>query len=281
MNLLLGGLPRSMTWPRLRDGVLTGTGWTVRAARRLPRDVLVSIVALAGLIGAVNGIEAFTEVAEFVLEGGEYAWVDGAVLQLVAGARTPALTETFVAISHVGTGTLLATVAVVGGSVLTVAKRSLMPLLLVSVSIAGMAITVFTVKLLVARPRPAHELAVYVESGYGFPSGHAANTTTVYLMLAVLTVVIVRAPWVRALVAATAVLVSGAVGLSRVVLGVHAPTDVLAGWILAVSWVALVVAVWTLVRHLPATLAYCRHLGDRLLAGRHLPPRSLRGPHAR
>lgn len=280
MNRRLGVPPRSMTWQELWSVVITGTGWMVRTARQVPREVLVSVAALVGLIGAVNGIEAFAEIAEFVLEGGEYAWVDGAVLTLIAAARTPALTEAFVVITHIGTGALLAAVALVGGSVLAVVARSLLPLLLVAVSIAGMAVTVFSVKLLVARPRPAHELAAYVEDGYGFPSGHAANTTTVYLMLAVLTVVIVRALWVRALVGATAVLISGTVGLSRVVLGVHAPTDVLAGWVLAVSWVVLVVAAWALVRHLGVTLAYLRDLGNRLLTALYLPPRGSRGPNA-
>lgn len=236
-----------------------------RAAGRMPREVLVSVAALVGLVGAVNGIEAFAEIAELVLEGGEYAWVDGAVLNVVVGARTPPLTEAFVVITQIGAGVLVAAVALVGGSALAFAARSLLPLLLVVASTAGMAVTVFVVKLLVARPRPAHELATYVEDGYGFPSAHAANTTTVYLMLAVLTVGIVRALWVRVLVAAMAVIVSAAVGLSRVVLGVHSPTDVLAGWVLAISWVVLVVAAWALVRHSRAALAYLRDRGTRLL----------------
>jgi undecaprenyl-diphosphatase len=269
MSRQRGVLPRSMTWRDLWSDTTTAAGRLVRAAKQLPREVLVSAAALIGLIGAVQGIEAFTEITEFVLEGGEYAWVDGAVLNLVAGARTPPLVDAFVVITHIGTGALLAAVALAGGAVLAVARRSLQPLLLLAVSLAGMALTVFSVKLLVARPRPADELAAYAEDGYGFPSGHAANTTTVYLMLAVLTVVVARTLWVRALVAATAVLVSGAVGLSRVVLGVHSPTDVLAGWVLAISWVVLVLAIWALVRHFGVALAYLRDLGNRLLATAH------------
>lgn len=247
--------------------------WTIRAAVRLPREVALSAVALVGLVAALNGIGAFAEVAEFVTEGGEYAWVDRAMLEFVAGARTPELVDAFFVITHIGSWGLLAAVALAGGSALAVAGRSLLPLVLLGLSFAGMGLTVFGVKLLVARPRPADELAVYAEDGYGFPSAHAANTTTVYLMLAVLTMLVVRTLVVRALTVAAAVLVSGVVGLSRVVLGVHSPTDVLGGWVLAVSWVVLVVAVWTLVRNWGATWEYLYGLGYRVLAAWSSLPR--------
>jgi membrane-associated phospholipid phosphatase len=239
--------------------------WAVRAAARGPHAVLVSLAAIAAMIVAANGIETFGDIAEFVSEGGEYAWVDGAVLRLVAGVRSPALTDAFLVITHVGTGAALVAVALAGGGVLAAVARSVAPPLLVLAAIAGMAITVFSVKVLIARPRPAPALAAYAEDGYGFPSGHTANTTTVYLMLAVLTWIVVRTLWIRVAATATAVLVSVVVGVSRVVLGVHSPTDVLAGWVLAVSWVIIVIAAWALARNLREALAVGRSTSRRLM----------------
>lgn len=239
--------------------------WAVQAVARGPKAVLISLAAIAGMIVAANGIETFGDIAEFVDEGGEYAWVDGAILRLVAGVRSPALTDVFLAITHIGTGAALVAVAVVGGCALAAVARSVAPPLLVLAAIAGMAITVFSVKLAIARPRPARDLAAYAEDGYGFPSGHTANTTTVYLMLAVLTWIVVRAVWVRVAATAAAVLVSVVVGASRVILGVHSPTDVLAGWVLAVSWVIIVIAAWALARNLREALAVGRSTSRRLM----------------
>lgn len=76
-----------------------------------------------------------------------------------------------------------------------------------------------------------------------FPSGHAANSAVVYLSLAVLASRAApgRAP--RAYLAGCAALLVVAIGLSRIYLGVHWPTDVLAGWSLGGGWACLCWAV--------------------------------------
>jgi undecaprenyl-diphosphatase len=94
------------------------------------------------------------------------------------------------------------------------------------------------VKDVVARPRPTMDPLV-TASGYSFPSGHTLNSTVTYGLLALvawrsrLTLAIRRA------VVVAGVIVPILVGLSRIALGVHWPTDVLAGWLAGVAFVAL------------------------------------------
>jgi undecaprenyl-diphosphatase len=94
------------------------------------------------------------------------------------------------------------------------------------------------VKDVVARPRPTMDPLV-TASGYSFPSGHTLNSTVTYGLLALvawrsrLTLAIRRA------VVVVGVIVPILVGLSRIALGVHWPTDVLAGWLAGVAFVAL------------------------------------------
>lgn len=95
-------------------------------------------------------------------------------------------------------------------------------------------------KLIVARARPDLLDPTIVETGFSFPSGHTANATVAYGILAWLVGRIAAAPTVRALAWALAAAVAIGVGLSRVWLGVHYPSDVVAGWMLGIAVVALV-----------------------------------------
>jgi undecaprenyl-diphosphatase len=92
-----------------------------------------------------------------------------------------------------------------------------------------------TVKLFIDRPRPdlvAHHDLVYSSS---FPSGHAMMTPVVYLTLAAIVAAGDSRRAVKATLVAGAAVLVACVGVSRVYLGVHWPTDVLAGWTLGVA----------------------------------------------
>jgi membrane-associated phospholipid phosphatase len=94
-------------------------------------------------------------------------------------------------------------------------------------------------KFLVARPRPALWPALVPQSGYSFPSGHALAAATFYPLLAW--------TWARARPGearaawGVAILLASYIGFGRLYLGVHWPTDVLAGWSLGAVQTALVV----------------------------------------
>lgn len=86
------------------------------------------------------------------------------------------------------------------------------------------------------RPRPdlvPHGAFVYTSS---FPSGHSTMSASVYLTLGLVASRFVRRRRLKALLLTVAVLLTAAVGASRVYLGVHWPTDVLAGWCVGAAW---------------------------------------------
>ena len=93
---------------------------------------------------------------------------------------------------------------------------------------AGELVCESVVKVLVARPRPALPGPLVSASGYSFPSGHAGGSAAVYGALALLGVAVVARPVRPLLMTGTALLIS-AVAVSRVLLGVHYPSDVAAG----------------------------------------------------
>ena len=115
-------------------------------------------------------------------------------------------------------------------------ERRLVDIAVLATSIAGAQLVSGVIKHLVQRPRPdlvSHEAAIYSAS---FPSGHTLMATVVYITFALLLAADFADRRVREYLLASAWLVAFAVGASRIYLGVHWPSDVLAGWSLGALW---------------------------------------------
>lgn len=94
-------------------------------------------------------------------------------------------------------------------------------------------------KLLVGRPRPEIVPHLMEAGGNSFPSGHSFNAAVVYISIALAFAAISRRPSLRATVIAAAVAISMVIAWSRVWLGVHWPSDVIAGWLGGAGWAFL------------------------------------------
>ena len=118
--------------------------------------------------------------------------------------------------------------------------------LLVVVAVAGGTLLSQTLKDAFTRTRPdivAHGMETFTAS---FPSGHATLSAVTYLTLGALLVRLRASKREKAYIIAVAVFLTVAVGVSRLYLGVHWPTDVLAGWTIGAGWalVCWFVAIW-------------------------------------
>jgi undecaprenyl-diphosphatase len=116
-------------------------------------------------------------------------------------------------------------------------------------AIASLGASVLNVllKSVFARERPALLDSELLPGSFSFPSGHAFLSAAIYLTAGALLTQVIAKPATRAIVLAAAVLMTVLIGLSRVYLGVHYPSDVLAGWTLGLCWAALCWAVfWNL-----------------------------------
>lgn len=131
---------------------------------------------------------------------------------------------------------LLVTLGVLG--YLLLHRRFKLSLMLV-VAVGGARLLSTLLKGIFARPRPdivSHEALTYSAS---FPSGHAMLSAAVYLTLAALMTTAMRRREAKAYVLGMACALTFLVGVSRVYLGVHWPTDVLAGWAMGIAWAIL------------------------------------------
>jgi membrane-associated phospholipid phosphatase len=110
------------------------------------------------------------------------------------------------------------------------------------VTIWGAALLGLVLKIAVGRARPVFDVAVETAPGRSFPSGHALGSLVGCGVLLLVLVPLARSARARRLCWTAAALIVLAVGMARVVLGVHYPSDVVAAWVLGLGWLAATTA---------------------------------------
>ncbi len=133
-----------------------------------------------------------------------------------------------------GTSILVTLSLIVVGHLMLSRKRHAAAMVVCSVG--GGMLASHLLKLVFDRPRPdlvPHGMAVFTQS---FPSGHAMLSAVVYLTLGALLARTSERLAIRAYLVSVAALLTVVVGLSRLYLGVHWPTDVIGGWLVGIAW---------------------------------------------
>ena len=223
-----------------------GPTWTSRLLRRLESRALLALIAAAGAGWA------FLATADEMVEGGTLP-LDRAILLAFRARGNPAdplgphsLQEAMRDVTALGGFTVLTLVTVLAAAIFLLHRKVRHALVLVATVLVGQAGS-SVLKNVYERPRPdlvPHAVYVYSAS---FPSGHSMLSATVYLTLAALIASLEARRAAKALILVVAVLLMIAVGVSRIYLGVHWPSDVLAGWC---AGAALAFAAWSVLSRL-------------------------------
>lgn len=199
---------------------------------------------LIALGAAAAGVLAFLLIGGAVSNGGFRSLDEALLLGLrnstdLSDPIGPAWFEEFVRdITALGSTGVLTLVVIAGAGYLALSGRPLKAAAVVIWSAAGTALSHFS-KLGFARPRPElvpHAAEVFTLS---FPSGHAMLSAVIYLTLGAMLAGTQDERRVKFYILGFAALLTVLVGLSRVYLGVHWPSDVLAGWALGAAWATL------------------------------------------
>jgi len=200
-------------------------------APALPRRRLGLLLLL--FLGVLAPLWLFAELADEIHELERMVQLDEAVLRWFNGLAGPRLDAFFVAASHAGYeyGVIPADVLL---SLVLLLKKKWREATFASVSFVGSALLNMAAKHGFQRERPSLWESIAPETTFSFPSGHAMGSMTL-AMVAVLLAWRTRWRWPVLSAALVFVLV---VGLSRLYLGVHYPSDVLAGWAAGLAWVA-------------------------------------------
>lgn len=190
------------------------------------------------LAAAMGALLLFALLAEDVLEGETMAF-DGAVRSLVQQHASPALTSAMRFVTTLGSTQTLVVLGLCACVVFFAAGWRRDAVLFV-VTMAGASALNFALKLSFGRARPETFFDTPLPASYSFPSGHALLSLCFYGALAVAVAPRLRHKSARAAVWASAGLLAALIGFSRIYLGVHYPSDVVAGYAAALVWVILV-----------------------------------------
>ena len=206
--------------------------WLRADGLRLGLLLLVWAAETGILIGVGHGVVHSSTVNDF----------DHHVTSIVVAHRGPFLNALMKGVTWLGSWIA---VVVVAGVLLVLSARRILPWIVTILAVlawGGEAGGVALAKHLVQRHRPPHHLWLVTAHGSSWPSGHTATAVVVFTVLAVVVLQLVHGVLFRAVTCTFAVLAVLAVGYSRVELGVHWTTDVIASVAFVATWLAAMVA---------------------------------------
>jgi undecaprenyl-diphosphatase len=224
---------RGDPWSAGRAALLALVAWLGRRLRGF--YAAAGVLLTAGLLLSLLGVYALSGLTEGVMEGETVRFDEGVLLWMNARA-TPWLDRVALEVTALGGGLVVATISVVAGTLLWLLRQRAHAALLAA-AVGGAWVIYPVLKLAFDRPRPRlFEWRAHYAVSSSYPSGHA---TMSMVLLVVLAYVVHRLSDRRATGVAAMLLAGAAVlliGLSRLYLGVHYPSDVIAGYVVGFAW---------------------------------------------
>ena len=227
---------------------------------RFSPEGLFGLHLTIGSVALIGSAWLFGGVAEDLITGDPLTIVDVFVSEWFRIQARPSSTARMALVSSFSS-----TAAVLGSCIAATTvllwKRWWYGLLALALVVPGGVLLNLTLKMAFARLRPGWgDIDLF---GYSFPSGHTMTATLLYGLLGVFFVVVVKSWWWRAIAVALVFVIICAVGLSRIYLGAHYFSDVVAAFAAGTAWLAIcLTAVETLRRHRRLSSRRTRTQGD-------------------
>jgi len=243
------------------DLVFKSVRWIAGHARNV--HATFGILILGGLTVGVALTYGFAKIAGKVVSGST-AGFDDAVMRFMGAHQVPWISNSMVEITTLGTGIVVAMIVAVSALFLWLYDYKNSATLLLVTTIGGLMLNM-VLKLGFDRPRPQFfDWGTHAVSS-SFPSGHAMSAAIVYPTVAYLAARIEKSTWARVMTLLAAALLVALICFSRVYLGVHYPSDVLAGVVVGLAWSAFCMTT------LEVSQLYARRNAPEMVEGENPP----------
>lgn len=215
---------------------------TVVAGRRVGAHTTLVVTLAIGVVLAFLMSYLVARIYDGVTDRDGISALDVPVLTTAQGLRSPALDWFAAAVAYVFGPIGMPLMAVAAILVLALRRRSWTPVILIGAGGIGSLLMTIAGKDIIGRVRPPFADAIPpFESTPSFPSGHTLNATVIAGIVAYLLILRQRTALARGITITLAALLAITVGVTRIVLAAHWFTDVLAGWLLGLAWLAIVI----------------------------------------
>jgi membrane protein DedA with SNARE-associated domain/membrane-associated phospholipid phosphatase len=245
--LLVGYGEAVLSYPpvaRLRERYDAQLRWLLR---RLTPGQYLGLHLTLGLAAAAGCLWLFGGLAEDILTNDPLVRYDRTIADYLHGVATPALTTFFLIVTAFGSIEAVVIVGVIVAAVLA-RRRQWLYLGAWGAALGGSVVLNHLLKGLFARPRPFFEHPLLIETSYSFLSGHAMESFVAYGVLAYFAVLALKSWRARTAVVFGAALLVLLIGLSRMYLGVHYFSDVVAGYAAGGVWLSSLITGTEIIR---------------------------------
>lgn len=165
---------------------------------------------------------------------------DSTVISYVQGLESPPLTAVMKFFTFIGSTASVAVLTVLALLFLYVVLKHRAELILLVAAVLGANLLFITLKLFFHRARPDLHRLIEV-GGYSFPSGHATNACTMYGILTFLLWRHIPTRLGRTILIVISTIMILAIGISRIYLGVHYPSDIIGGYCISMFWLTMLI----------------------------------------
>jgi undecaprenyl-diphosphatase len=200
----------------------------------------LGVYLISGAAIAIACTWIFVEVASHVQSGATQTF-DETVMRWMGTNRIEWIERSLLEITALGTGLVVMMIVIIASLFLVATQHRFSAFLLLVASAGGLILNTI-LKSSFGRPRPQVFEWVTNPGGSSFPSGHAMGSAIVYFTVAYLIARLEKRRWMRAVTITMSLLLVLLISVSRLYLGVHYPSDVLAGMIIGLGWAGFCVA---------------------------------------
>ncbi len=267
--------PSTSAWRSLVDAVISAPRvqrfaaqnpvfWRYLAARC--DGSAAGLTLTLGALFALGFLSLFLSIAEDVVMHDPLVMLDEKVVATAYRFRDPTLNAVMLAFTDLGAWQTVLAGVVLAAIWLVLRGRSILGIGLCVSVLMGEAL-VWILKALLLRPRPSLDHALVMAHGASFPSGHAFVAFAFYGYITLLAFRYATGA-MRTLIGTNFIIIAAAIGVSRIYLGAHWPSDVLASYLLGTAWLATLFSLMPLFEQtgFGKSLARSDHPGGTALA---------------
>lgn len=196
------------------------------------RAAIIFLEIILGVFTSIFLAKFFLEISERINKS-HWLWADEAVAEMVYSWRTPELTEFMKTVTNLGAGYILIILAII--TLVLILEKHKKESVLFGLTFGMGVVANYLLKFFFQRPRPVLDPLIEA-TNYSFPSGHAMNSTIFYGLLAFYIFHFTRKKLASLVMGIVCGLIIILIGFSRVYLGVHYPSDVIAGFVVGGWW---------------------------------------------